>query len=148
MNKYEKIQKLDEKQFKLITGVRREVFEKMLSVVKEEWKKLHRKGGRKGVAPEIKLVIALEYWREYRTMKHMALDYGLAKSTIQEAIVWIEDVLIKSDEFRIPELKERFKPEEDSGEFEVLLVDVTERPTERPKYNQEDSYSGKKKDIQ
>ena len=60
-------------------------------------------------------------------------------------IIWVENVLSESEEFKMKDLKERFKPnEEDETETEVLLIDVEEQPTERPKYNQEQSYSGKK----
>jgi len=55
----------------------------------------------------------------------------------------VEDTLSESEEFRIQELKERFKPDEESS-ISVIIVDVEEQPIERPFENQEASYSGKK----
>jgi hypothetical protein len=142
LNKYEKLQKLIDSDFKLITGVTRELFEKMLEILRHKYKITHAKGGRKGVPVELKLTIALEYWREYRGMRHMALDYDIPKSTLCDCITWVEDVLNESEEFKLKELKEQFKPGQ--SDIKIVLIDVTEQPIERPTYGQKDSYSGKK----
>ena len=143
MNKYEKLQEADESTFKLITGVTREVFEKMLIVLREEYAKEHYHGGQSGMPVELRLTLALEYWREYRTYEHMANDHQIKKSVINRAVLWVEDTLKESEEFKIAELKERFKPGEDSL-ISVIIVDVEEQPIERPFENQGESYSGKK----
>ena len=143
MNAYEKIELLEEKEFKLITGVTREVFEEMLAVLKMKYLEEHARGGRVGLAVELRLTLALEYWREYRTFRHMANDHQIKKSTINETVIWVENVLSESDEFKIKEMKERFKPEEESC-ISVIIVDVEEQPIERPTTNQEEAYSGKK----
>ena len=146
MNAWEKIEKLDDKKFKLITGVTREVFDKMLEVLKVEYQKLRSKGGRAGLIPELRLTLALEYWREYRSVRHMENDHQISKTKINNAIIWVENTLSASEDFKLKELKERFKPNDEDA-IEVVLVDVTEQPIERPKYNQKDSYSGKKNNI-
>ena len=143
MNAYEKIEKLDESECKLITGVTREVFNKMLETLKQRYAKEHSRGGHLGLPVELRLTLALEYWREYRTFRHMANDHPLSKSTINDAVLWVERALSESNEFKLKELKERFKPNTES-EIEVIIIDVEEQPIERPKYNQKDSYSGKK----
>ena len=142
-----KIQKLDDKNFKLITGVTRTVFNEMLEVLKQAYDELRKKGGPKGLSPELRLTLALEYWREYRTFRHMENDHQINKTKINNAVIWVEDVLSESDEFKLKDLKECFKPTEDDC-IEVILVDVEEQPIERPKYNQKESYSGKKNIIQ
>ena len=142
MNAYEKIKELAEKEFKLITGVSREVFEKMLEVLREEYAKDHAGGGQPGLPVELRLTLALEYWREYRSQRHMAHAHGVSKSTINNAILWVEYRLGAREEFQLPDLKERFKPEE--SEIKILLIDVEEQPIERPTENQKESYSGKK----
>jgi len=147
MNAWEKIEKLDEKKFKLITGVTRDVFNEMLTVLTREYNILRSKGGRAGLNPELRLTLALEYWREYRSVRHMENDHQISKTKINNAIIWVENTLSESDEFKLKELKERFKPSDEDA-IEVILVDVTEQPIERPKYNQKDSYSGKKNNIQ
>ncbi len=65
MNAYKKIEKLADKDFKLITGVTREVFFEMLEVLKQRYAKDHTQGGQSGLLVEIRLTLALEYWREH-----------------------------------------------------------------------------------
>ena len=74
----------------------------------------------------------------------MANDHQIDKYTINRAVMWVEDILIASEEFNIKELKERFKNGEEA-DISVIIVDVEEQPIERPIENQEASYSGKKK---
>ena len=142
MNAYEKIEKLADKDFKLITGVTREVFYKMLEVLKQKYTENHAQGGQPGLSVELRLTLALEYWREYRSFRHMANDHQIAKSIINKAVLWVEDVLSESKDFKLKDLKERFKPTEEA--IKIVVIDVEEQPIERPKYNQESSYSGKK----
>jgi len=147
MNAYEKIQKLGRKEFKRITGVTRELFEKMLERLKEQYVQDHIRGGAPGQPVELRLTLALEYWREYRTFEHMSNDHQIPKSTINEMVLWVEDVLSKDEEFKLVDLKERFKANEES-DIDIIIVDVEEQPIERPKENQKESYSGKKNSTQ
>jgi hypothetical protein len=149
MNAYEKIEKLGEKEFKLITGVTREVFWDMLGVLIRKYEDEHVKGGQPGMAVELRLTLALEYWREYRTFRHMANDHQISRTEINRAVLWVENTLSESEEFKLTDIKARFaekKEDEEEGEdeAEILLIDVTEQPIERPKYEQERAYSGKK----
>ena len=143
MNAYEKIEKLEGKKFKLITGVTREVFEEMVEALRKKYAEEHVRGGQRGMSVELRLTLALEYWREYRTYEHMSNDHQIKRSVINRAVLWVENALSDSEEFRLTELKERFKPGEDSC-ISVIVVDVEEQPIERPITNQEESYSGKK----
>jgi len=147
MNAYEKIQKLGNKEFKRITGVTRELFEKMLERLKEQYKQDHIRGGAPGQPVELRLTLALEYWREYRTFEHMSNDHQIPKSTINEMVLWVEYALSKDEEFKLVDLKERFKADEES-DIDIIIVDVEEQPIERPKENQKESYSGKKNSTQ
>lgn len=147
MTAYEKIEKLSEKEFKMITGVTKPVFNEMLEVLRIKYAEDHARGGRPGIAVELRLTLALEYWREYRTFRHMANDHQICKSKINEAVLWVENALSESAEFKLKDLKERFKPGTEET-IKVVLIDVEEQPIERPKYNQASSYSGKKSNIQ
>ena len=146
MNAYEKLEKLNDKDFKQITGVTQRVFEQMLDVLRRKYAQEHSQGGQPGLPVELRLTLALEYWREYRSLRHMANDHQLSKSMINRAVLWVEDVLSESPEFELKDLQERFKPDEgNEAPIEVVLIaDVEEQPIERPKYNQKASYSGKK----
>ena len=112
MNAYEKIEKLKEKEFKLITGITKEVFTKALEVLKQRYTEEHERGGRPGLPVGLRLTLALEYWREYRTFRHMANDHQIGKSKINNAVLWVENVLSGPDGFKLKDLKERFKQRE------------------------------------
>lgn len=136
----------DETQFKLQTGVKKEVFMKMLDILTAEFNELHKNGSFEGIGPGCKLVIALVYWREYRAMRQIGFDYDIAPSTVCNSIKWVEDTLLKAPEFNLEDIKSEIEKLEDFGnKIESVIIDVEEQPIERPTINQEESYSGKKK---
>lgn len=131
--KYEKLKLASDANFRRVTGVKRKTFDVMISILKEAQKIKKSKGGRPNkLRIEDMLLMALEYMREYRTYLHIATSYGLAESNTFEAIRWVENTLIKSKEFRLPGRKALLKSD---NEFEVILIDATESPIERPKKN-------------
>ena len=93
-----------EEEYQGIFGVTKTTFDKMLSILEETYKRQHFKGGSplKCLSVLDKLIITLGYYREYRTMRHIAFDYGVSKSMIHKSIHWVEDVLIRSKEFSLP----------------------------------------------
>ena len=145
MMKYEKINEYDEKKFRRITGVKRATFEKMVEILKKSYAEKHKRRGRKPkLSIENQLLAALEYWREYRTYAHIAASYGIAESNIYRSIKWIENTLIKDGTFSLPGKKELLKSD---TEYEVVLIDATETPVERPQKNKESITQERKKDI-
>jgi hypothetical protein len=79
---------------------------------------------------EEKLMATLEYLREYRTFTHIEKSYGLSESNIQRAIKWVENTLIKEGSFALPGKKALIEPD---CEYEIIQIDDTETPIERPK---------------
>lgn len=143
--KYEKINEYDEKKFRRITGVKRATFEKMVEILKKSYAEKHKRRGRKPkLSIENQLLAALEYWREYRTYAHIAASYGIAESNIYRSIKWIENTLIKDGTFSLPGKKELLKSDTD---YEVVLIDATETPVERPQKNKESITQERKKDT-
>ena len=67
---------------------------------------------------------------------------GTGKTYI--ALKWIEETLIKDGMFSLPGRKELLKSD---AEYEVILVDATETPVERPQKNKENTIQERKKDI-
>lgn len=131
MAKYEQLKELPEKQFRRLTGVQRDTFEKMVTILLDAQEKRYRRAGRKGsLGLEDKLLMALEYLREYRTYFHLGHSYGLSESACYCTCRWIEDVLIKSGEFSLPGKKELLK---NDIEYEIILIGASESPIERPK---------------
>jgi hypothetical protein len=132
-------------EFRRLTGVYPETFNKMLEVLTEAHRKKKNKGGRPNkLRMDTMLRMALEYWREYRTYFHIGKSYGLSESNAYQTIKWIEDVLIKDGTFSLPGKKALL---DESAEYEVVLPDATETPIERPKRGRKITTLGKRKDT-
>lgn len=143
--KYEKIVKFKEEEFKRLTGVKKETFNKMVEIVKEAHRIKKAKGGRKNkLCIEDMVLMTLEYDREYRTYFHISVDYEISESNTWQTIKWVEEVLIKSGTFALPGKKELLK---NDFEYEIIMIDATETPIERPKKNKEITIRGKRKNI-
>lgn len=131
--RYEETVKLTNRDFRRLTGVKRTTFVKMVEILTIAEAEKRRKGGHKSKLPvEDKLLLALEYLREYRTYFHMAQDFGIHETSAIRVSRWVEDVLIKEGTFSLPGRKALLKSD---VEYEVILVDTTESPIERPQKN-------------
>ena len=131
MGKYETVSKLNKEEFRRLTGVKSETFQKMMNILSEAEKKWKARGGKPNkLSLEDRLLMTLEYLREYRTYFHVGQSYGVSESVCWRSCRWVEDQLIKSREFSLPGRKALLKSE---NEFEVILVDAAESPIERPK---------------
>ena len=124
---YETIEQLKDSDFKRLTGVQRRTFDQMLAVIEKGM-------GDFGRPPKLsradQLLLTLMYWREYRTEFHIAQSYGVSEATVCRTIRKVEDALVRSKKFRLPG-KKAFQASDTV--FEVVLVDVSEQPVERPK---------------
>jgi hypothetical protein len=124
--RYETVQNLSEEEFKRATGVRRATFSKMLEVLQQDEGSMGRPP-KSSLADQ--LLMTLMYWREYRTEFHIGLTYGISESAVCRAIQKVENKLIKSEQFHLPG-KKALQASDDV--FEIVLVDATEQPIERP----------------
>jgi len=132
MNHYEKTKRLNNADFKQIIGVKRETFAAMVEVLTVEYLRKHAKGGRNPkLTVEEQLIMTLKYLRQYVTQKELAYEFEVGEATVHDTIVWVENTLVKDEKFKLPGKKALL--EDDS--IEVILVDVTECPIERPKKN-------------
>ena len=125
--RYETIEHLKDTDFKRLTGVQRETFELMLKVVE---KSLPNFGRPTKLSRADQLLLTLMYWREYRTEFHIAQSYGISEATVCRTIQKVENALVCSGKFRLPGKKVL---QASNTVFEVVLVDVSEQPIERPK---------------
>jgi hypothetical protein len=139
--KYETIQHLRDTEFKRLTGVERKTFEEMLHVIE---KGLGNFGRPPKLSRAEQLLMTLMYWREYRTEFHIAQSYGISEATVCRTIHKVEDVLVRSKKFRLPG-KKALQPSDTI--FEVILVDVSEQPVERPKKAKKGTIAAKRSDI-
>jgi len=139
------VQRLSAKEFRRLTGVKRPTFEKMVDVLNEAHQQKKSRGGRPNkINIEIMLLMTLEYLREYRTYFHIANAYGTSESYAYKLIRWVEDTLIKTKSFHLPGRKALLK---NDSNYEVVLVDASESPIERPKKNRNPITRVRKKDI-
>lgn len=88
--------------------------------------------------------MTLEYWPEERTDFHIAQDWGVNESTADRTIRKTEQTLSTSRAFTLAGAKKLAAAD---TQIEVVVVDVTETPIERPKKNKKDSAVGKRKDT-
>ena len=147
MSKYETMSKLAEDKFRRLTGVKHKTFEKMAEILRVVHAQKKQRGGRPNkLAVEDMLLMALEYLREYRTYFHIGQSYGLSESNAYQTIkLWVEDTLIKDGTFSLPGRKALLKSD---VSYEVVLIDVTETPVERPKRGSENGIPARKSGTQ
>lgn len=131
--KYEQVKELSDLAFRRLTGVKRSTFKRMVQVVSQADAIKKARGGRKNkLGIEDRVLMALEYLREYRTYFHISQSYGLSESVCYKTIRFIEDSLIRSKQFSLPGRKALLKSD---VTYETILIDATETAIERPKKN-------------
>ena len=139
--RYENIKTLKDSDFKRLTGVSRSMFDKMVAVLERG---LRNFGRPPKLSRADQLLMTLMYWREYRTEFHIGVAYDVSEATVCRTIQKVEDALMKSGEFRLPG-KKSLKPSDTL--IEVVLIDATEQPIERPKKSNVDTTAEKRSDI-
>ena len=141
---YKKVKNLRAEDFKRLTGVHFETFNKMVEIVKQA-EKLRKKTGRQPkLRIEDQILMVLEYLREYRTFFHLGATWGINESTAYRIIQRIENILIKAPQLRLPGKKRLIS---DDYQLETVVIDVSETPIERPKKNKRATIVARKKDI-
>jgi hypothetical protein len=129
--RFDSVKELKGEAFRRLTGVQRRTFDAMAAVLLAAKRKQKAAGGKpNSLSIEDQLLMMLEYWREYRTYFHIAQTYGLSESAAYRNIKWCENTLAKSKAFRLPGRKAVAASER---AFDIVLIDATETPIERPK---------------
>lgn len=129
--KYQNLLPLSDAQFRRATGVTRKTFKHMVKILQIAEALKKAQGGRPSkLCMEDKLCMALEYLREYRTYLHISVNYGISESNTFTTIKWVENTLIADGTFSLPGKKAL---QESDNEFEIILIDATETPIQRPK---------------
>jgi hypothetical protein len=129
---YTELQRLSAGEFKRLCGVSRETFKQMVEVLRPHLERQGKRGGQNKLSVEDQLLVALEYWREYRSQFHIATSWGLHETTVGCLIRKVEDLLVKCGKFRLPSQRQLYQP---GWERKVLVVDVSEMEIERPQKN-------------
>ena len=143
--KYDTIKDYPNNRFRAAVGISRETFDAMVEVLRTAYIKRHSKhnGRHRKLGIEDMLLATLEYLYEYRTFECIGASYGMTKQGIHKVIKWVEDELVSCGLFSLPGKKALCS----DVRYEIILVDTTETPIQRPKKGQKHFYSGKKSDI-
>ncbi|SPR13433.1 IS5 family transposase ISOt6 [Orientia tsutsugamushi] len=143
--KFDQIKELKDEKFRRLTGVRKWTFSKMVDILRKADGLKKSKGGRKNkLNLEEQLLMVLEYLREYRTYFHISQNYVVSESSAYKAVKWVEDTLVKHPNFALPGRKALMKSD---ANYEVVLIDATESPIERPKKNKNSIIQERRKGI-
>jgi hypothetical protein len=127
--RYEQIVGCKPEKFQRLTGVKPAVFEQMLACcVPQDGQGQRGRPCTLGAAD--RLLMTLMYWREYRTPAHIAVTYGVSEPTVCRTIRYVEARLMASGKFALPGKKVLQEPR---LAFDVVIVDATEVPLQRPK---------------
>lgn len=127
---YEQLQALNPIAFRRACGVKRETFLSMVEVLNPALERRGKRGGQNRLSVQNQLLVALQYWRQYRTQFDIGLEFGVSEATVCRTIEKVEALLVKSGRFRLPG-KRQLQQAETS--WEVVVIDVSEVPIERPK---------------
>lgn len=131
---YEQLKHLKPSAFKRRCGVHPETFDQMVTVLRPDLDRRGKRGGQAKLSVEDQLLVVLEYWREYRTQFHIGSSWGLSESAVCRLIARVESLLRRVGKFRLPGKKQLHQ---DEYTRQVLVVDVTASPSERPKKTKE-----------
>jgi hypothetical protein len=130
--RYQELECLANPEFKRWCGVSRGAFQEMVEVVRPHLDRQGRRGGQTKLSVEDQVLVALAYWREYRSQFHIGVSWGLHETTVGRIVRKVEDLLIKSGKFRLPSQRQLYQP---GWEWKVMVVDVGEMEIERPQKN-------------
>ena len=128
--KYIDSKKLSDSQFKRYTGISYSTFYLMVEQLK---KHLPTTGRPAKLSLEDQVLLSLSYWREYRTLFHVATSYGVSEPTASRIVRHVEDCLMQSNLFNLP----KNLPEGEGIDWNVVIIDATEISIQRPKKTEE-----------
>lgn len=137
----QELNKLKPNKYKRLLGVDFATVCKMETVVNNAYEEKHKNGGRPSkFTIHDMIILFLLYIKNYNAMEDYAFEFKVSKSTICDTIHFVLTTLLNDKNFTLFGSKyTKFDESEDR------LIDVTEVRIERPKYNQKEKYSGKKK---
>jgi hypothetical protein len=135
--RYKTVEGLREHEFYRLTGVRRKTFEQIVEILEIAERKKKAAGGKPNkLSMSDRLLMLLEYYREYRTYFHISKGYGISESACFRNIRWMEEVLVKDKSFALPGRKALLQ---DKNKHEVVAIDASETPIQRPKKSKDSS---------
>lgn len=124
----------DEQEFYSLVGIRPQTFQKMVEILKKAEAIQKAFGGKRNkLSIENRLLMTLEYWKEYSSYRVIAKRYNISHPSCIRNIFWVENTLIKNNNFHLPGKK--ILLENKGSNNSLLAIDATETPIERIKKN-------------
>lgn len=96
---------LSSEHFKRRFGIQRVTFKVLVKALQPLWRPTPKPGAKPKLGLEDRILVALEYWREYRTYFHIGSSWGSSEATVCRIVHWVEDSLMQSGRFRLPAKK-------------------------------------------
>ncbi|UZQ29491.1 MAG: transposase family protein [Spiroplasma phoeniceum] len=129
--KFDKFNFINDKEWLRLTGIKQDIFNKMLDILQVAEIEKFKKGGKTNkLSLENRPLMTLSYWREYRTYFHLAKSFDISESSCYRNIKWIEDILIKHYDFQQLAGKKYLINDYFNDK---IIIDVSETPIQRPK---------------
>lgn len=134
----------DEKKFARMSGLKKELFDKLVQKVLEKIHEHQRKnplstrGKKSAMSMENKLLLMLMYYREYHTYLSISETFGISEGYANKIVYRMSRLVIKA----LPLGRKR---KIGSADIKAVLIDASEQNIERPQRKQRQYYSGKKK---
>lgn len=98
----------------------------MLELLEKDYQTTHiRRGRNSKLSLKDKLLLTLQYCREYPTMLSLAVHYGIGETTVRNIIHYTEKVLVRSKEFALPGKKRLL---EANNDLDFIIVDSIDSP--------------------
>lgn len=130
-NRWEHIQTLPPTEFRRLTGVKFDTFHIMVQEVNAYELTKKKTGKPYALNPEDRVLLCLEYLRDYPTYLRLSVNWGIHESTAKRIQNRVEDILIANPKFHVLGKKALLT----NPDLEVVALDASERPVERPKKN-------------
>lgn len=133
----------NEKKFARMSGLKKELFDKLMEKVEEQIGKHQRenplssRGKKATMGLENKLLLMLMYYREYHTCLSISEMFGISEGYANKIVHRISRLVIKA----LPLGRKR---KIGSADLKAVLIDASEQNIERPQRKQRQYYSGKK----
>ena len=89
--KFKDIQKLSDVKFRIFIFFILSTFNQMVAEVNKHLPRQIGKGRPHKLRLEVRLLLCIEYWREYRTFFHLGMSYGVSETSAIRITRVIED---------------------------------------------------------
>lgn len=87
MPNIDKLLKQSDAGFKRYTGIHKATFHEMLEAMQQHESQKTKSGRPSALSIESQILLALTYWREYRTLYHTGIDFGIHEFSASRIIL-------------------------------------------------------------